>query len=151
MRAPASIEVGAEAPSPAAEAILEVRGLRKRFGSVVALDGLDLVVRRGEVYGFLGRNGAGKSTTLRLVMGISKPDGGELRLFGEPAGPRAVALRRRVGYVAQEQNFYGWMTPRSLGRFVRGFYPTWDDDLFRQLIARLDLPADRKVRGFSGV
>ena len=52
--------------------------------------------------------------------------------------------------VAQEQNFYGWMTPRSLGRFVRGFYPTWDEDAYASLVRNLELPAERKVRTFSG-
>ena len=138
----------AEEVLPVAEPILEIDGLVKRYGTVEALSGLDLCVRRGEVYGFLGRNGAGKSTTIRIVMGITKPSSGSCRLFGQPGGN--VAARQRIGYVAQEQNFYGWMTPRSLGRFVRGFYPTWDEEAYASLVRNLDLPADRKVRTFSG-
>ncbi len=130
------------------DAVLETRGLEKRYGKVEALSGLDLEVRRGEVYGFLGRNGAGKSTTIRIVMGITRPSAGSYLLFGQPGG--RIALRQRVGYVAQEQNFYGWMTPYSLGRFVRGFYPTWDDDAYAALIRNLDLPTGRKIRTFSG-
>ncbi len=130
------------------ETVLETRGLVKRYGRVEALSGLDLSVRRGEVYGFLGRNGAGKSTTIRIVMGITRPTAGSYRLFGEPGGP--IALSQRVGYVAQEQNFYPWMTPASLGRFVRGFYPTWDDGAYQSLIRGLDLPNRRKIRTFSG-
>ena len=128
--------------------VLETRGLSKRYGKVEALSGLDLKVRRGEVYGFLGRNGAGKSTTIRIVMGITRPTGGEVRLFGQAGG--RIDLRQRIGYVAQEQHFYGWMTPRSLGRFVRGFYPTWDDDAYDRRINRMDLPPNRKIRTFSG-
>lgn len=134
----------------AGEPILEIRGLCKSYGSVEVLHGLDLQVRRGEVYGFLGRNGAGKSTTIRILMGISRADAGELRLFGETADHRSLALRQRVGYVAQEQNFYGWMTPLGLGRFVRGFYPRWRQEIFLDLLQRLDLPIRRKVRTFSG-
>ncbi len=130
------------------DAVLETRGLIKRYGRVEALSGLDLRVRRGEVYGFLGRNGAGKSTTIRIVMGITRPTAGSYRLFGEPGG--AIALAQRIGYVAQEQNFYPWMTPANLGRFVRGFYPTWDDAAYESLIRGLDLPAGRKIRTFSG-
>lgn len=129
------------------EPVLEIEGLVKRYGAVEALSGLDLSVRRGEVYGFLGRNGAGKSTTIRVIMGITQPTAGNLRLFGRPGG---IPERQRVGYVAQEQNFYGWMTPLSLGRFVRGFYPHWDDAAFVALIDNLELPAHRKVRTFSG-
>ncbi|MEM7587293.1 MAG: ABC transporter ATP-binding protein [Acidobacteriota bacterium] len=144
---PALAEPVPAAPVPAAP-VLELRGLVKRYGSVEALSGLDLTVRRGEVYGFLGRNGAGKSTTIRSIMGITKPTAGTIELFGQTAsGP---APRQRIGYVAQEQNFYGWMTPTSIGRFVRGFYPRWDDATYRELIHDLDLPTNRKVRTFSG-
>ncbi len=130
------------------EPVLEIHDLVKRYGSVEALAGLDLRVHRGEVFGFLGRNGAGKSTTIRIVMGITRPTSGSLKLFGQPGSP--IAERQRIGYVAQEQNFYGWMTPSSLGRFVRGFYPTWDDDAYASLVGSLDLPAGRKIRTFSG-
>jgi ABC-2 type transport system ATP-binding protein len=140
---PAVIE---QEPRPA---VIDVRGLAKRYGPVEALAGLDLSVGAGEVYGFLGRNGAGKSTTIRILMGITKPSGGDVRLFGEPTSHR-IDYRQRIGYVAQEQNFYGWMTPTSLGRFVRGFYPTWNDARYAELIRGLDLPARRKIRTFSG-
>lgn len=128
--------------------VLETRGLCKAYGKVEALSGLDLQVRRGEVYGFLGRNGAGKSTTIRIIMGITRPSAGEYQLFG--GAGRRIEARQRIGYVAQEQNFYGWMTPITLGRFVRGFYPKWDDDAYQRLIHNMDLPAGRKVRTFSG-
>lgn len=135
---------------PAAVPTIEIRGVAKRYGRVEALRGLDLTVHEGEVYGFLGRNGAGKSTTLRILMGITQPGSGVLRLFGEPLARDPVRLRQRIGYVAQEQNFYGWMTPLTLGRFVRGFYPTWDDAEFRRLLGALDLPVERKIQTFSG-
>jgi ABC-2 type transport system ATP-binding protein len=107
-------------------------------------------VRAGEVYGFLGRNGAGKSTAIRIVMAITKADGGAVRLFGESLGSDTVSLRQRIGYVAQEQNFYGWMTPKALGEFVGPFYPTWDGREFARLIEQLELPFTRKVGTFSG-
>ena len=129
--------------------VLEVRGLAKRYGKHEALAGLDLTVEQGEVYGFLGRNGAGKSTTIRILMGITQASAGTLRMFGEEVRGDPLALRRRIGYVAQDQNFYGWMTPRTIGRFVRGFYPTWDDAEYQRLLRALDLP-DRKIREFSG-
>jgi ABC-2 type transport system ATP-binding protein len=129
--------------------VLEVRGLSKSYGRVSALSSLDLQVEEGEVYGFLGRNGAGKSTTIRILMGITRASGGAIRLFGEEAKGDHLALRQRIGYVAQDQNFYGWMTPRTIGRFVRGFYPTWDDREYERLLRVLDLP-DRKIREFSG-
>jgi ABC-2 type transport system ATP-binding protein len=132
--------------------VIEVRGLAKRYGRVEALRGVDLTVRRGDVYGFLGRNGAGKSTTIRILMGITHPSGGMVRMFGEDGGRDLVGRRRRIGYVAQEQAFYGWMTPLAMGRFVRGFFPRWDDAEFARLISPgvLDVPPDRRIRTFSG-
>ncbi len=132
------------------EPILETVELTKRYGRVQALAGLTLRVNRGDIYGFLGRNGAGKTTTIRVVMGITKPNGGQIRLFGEPLKPSSVRLRQRIGYVAQEQNFYGWMPPTALGRFLRGFYPTWNDAEYARHLRVMELPPHRRIRTFSG-
>ncbi len=129
--------------------VLALRGVRKSYGDLAVLQGLDLEVERGEVYAFLGRNGAGKSTTLRVVMGITRPDAGELWLFGQRVTPGDVRPRRRVGYVAQEQHFYGWMTPRALGDFVGAFYPTWEQAEYERLLRALEVPP-RKVSALSG-
>jgi ABC-2 type transport system ATP-binding protein len=136
--------------TPARRAMLEVRGLVKRYGQLTALAGLDLTALEGEVYGFLGRNGAGKSTTIRILMGITEATSGSVRLFGEPMGGDLVRARQRIGYVAQEQSFYPWMTPIDLARFVRAFFPRWDDAEFARLVKRLDLATDRKIGTFSG-
>lgn len=125
-------------------------GVAKNYGKVQALHDLDLNVKQGEVYGFLGRNGAGKSTAIRIAMGISDPTAGTVLVFGEAMNPRAVNARRRIGYVAQEQTFYGWMTATTIGQFVRGFYPTWQCQEYSRLLAQLELPLKRKIRTFSG-
>jgi ABC-2 type transport system ATP-binding protein len=138
------------APAPAGPPVLEIRGLTKSYGRTEVLKGLSLAVREGEVYGFLGRNGAGKSTTIRIVMGITGADGGQVSLFGQPSRADAIPLRQKIGYVAQEQHFYGWMTPTQLGKFVGAFFPTWDGREFERLLDQLALPAHRKVRTFSG-
>ncbi len=132
------------------EPILWARALHKSYGRVHALRGLDLAVGRGEVYGFLGRNGAGKSTTIRILMGITAVDRGEVHLFGQPARGGHVKLRERIGYVAQEQSFYAWMDARTLGRFVGSFYPTWSGEDFVRRCRQLEVPLDRKVQGLSG-
>jgi ABC-2 type transport system ATP-binding protein len=137
---------GTPSPPPA----VALRGLTKRYGTVEALRGLDLTVEPGRVYGFLGRNGAGKSTALRIIMGITQPTDGEVWLFGRLQSGEDPAARRRIGYVAQEQSFYGWMTPRRMGEFVRGFYPTWEDAEFDRLLTLLDVPRDRRIETFSG-
>jgi ABC-2 type transport system ATP-binding protein len=78
---------------------IEVAGLRKAFGRTRALDGLDLTVRTGEVHGFLGPNGSGKSTTIRVLLGLLRADGGEVRLLGGDPWREAVRLHRRIAYV----------------------------------------------------
>lgn len=131
--------------------VLEFDNLSKQYGKVPVLKGLSLRVQANEVYGFLGRNGAGKSSAIRVAMGISQPSAGEVRLFGEPMNARnQVHLRQRVGYVSQEQNFYPWMTASSVGDFVSGFYPSWDSATYQSLLTRLDLPPDRKLGQLSG-
>jgi ABC-2 type transport system ATP-binding protein len=129
---------------------LRLTNLVRRFGSAVALDGLSLAVRQGEIYGFLGRNGAGKTTTLRILSGVLPADSGEIEIFGQPVRSVSVALKRRIGSVSQEQHFYPWMTGRELGRFVSGFYPSWDEAEFRRLAEILDIPLDKRAMALSG-
>ncbi|MEY2933590.1 MAG: hypothetical protein RL033_4339, partial [Pseudomonadota bacterium] len=135
--------------SSSTDSVLSLRGITKSYGTTQVLRGVDLELGRGEVYAFLGRNGAGKSSTLRTVMGITRPDAGELRLFGELVAPGDTRQRQRIGYVAQEQHFYDWMTPQSLGDFVGAFYPTWRGSEYERLLRVLDVPP-RKVRALSG-
>jgi ABC-2 type transport system ATP-binding protein len=129
---------------------IRLAGLRRRYGRVQALDGMSVSARTGEVYGFLGRNGAGKTTTLRILMGIVPADSGEIHLFGEPIQRVSVAVKRRIGYVSQEQNFYPWMTARQLGEFVAAFYPSWDAREYERMLAVLDVAPDRRSVELSG-
>jgi ABC-2 type transport system ATP-binding protein len=124
--------------------------VRRKFGRVRALDGVTLSARAGEVYGFLGRNGAGKTTTLRVLMGIVQPDAGEITLLGERVKKVSIELKRRIGYVSQEQVFYPWMTAAQLGRFVAAFYPSWDAAEYARLLTVLDVPDNRRAVELSG-
>lgn len=129
---------------------LQLNDIRLRYGRVQALDGLCLEARAGEIYGFLGRNGAGKTTTLRVLMGIVGADSGAIDILGQRVKRIPVELKRRIGYVSQEQTFYPWMTAAQLGRFVAAFYPTWDAQEFSRLLALLDVPPDRRNAVLSG-
>ncbi len=129
--------------------VLQLKGIAKRYGPVTALEGLDMTVHEGVVYGFLGRNGAGKSTALQIIMGISLATRGETWLFDERVRNDDPNPRRAIGYVAQEQHFYDWMTATRIGKFVSGFYPAWDDPEYRRLLKLFDIPADRKIVGLS--
>src|SRR5882724_5534740 len=130
--------------------VLSARGLKRAFGKVRAVDGLDLTVHAGEIYGFLGVNGAGKTTAIRMLMGIIKPDEGLIELLGEQTRRTTIRQKQSIGYVSQEQTFYPWMTCRALGQFVGGFYPSWDASEFERLVRVLDLPLDRKASQLSG-
>src|ERR1700744_6737713 len=113
-----------EIPAPPAPAstVLEVRGLRRHFGKVPAVDSVDLNVREGEIYGFLGVNGAGKTTTIRILLGIIAAEAGTISLLGETTRRTSVAQKRRIGYVSQEQNFYPWISGQPLRRLARALY-----------------------------
>jgi ABC-2 type transport system ATP-binding protein len=100
------------------ELVLEAQGLAKRYGKVVALDGLDLALRPADSLAILGDAGAGKSTALRCLAGLARPSRGTIAVLGAPAGSRAaLAARRRIGYLGQEPAFYAWMTGRELLAF----------------------------------
>ena len=89
---------------------IRARGLTKRFGAVTAVDGLDLTVRRREVYGFLGPNGSGKSTTIRMLCGLMNPTAGEIDVLGYSIPRDAEALKRRIGYMTQKFSAYEDLT-----------------------------------------
>jgi ABC-2 type transport system ATP-binding protein len=127
-----------------------LENIERRFGKVQALDGLSITVQQGEVYGFLGRNGAGKTTALRVLLGIIRLDDGLVELFGQRVKRVTPSLKRRIGYVSQEPTFYTWMTAERLGRFVSSFYPTWDHQEFIRLLEVLDVPKDHRAAELSG-
>src|SRR5690606_14058328 len=91
-------------PNP--ELVIRARGLSKRFGQLTAVDGLDLSVRRAEVFGFLGPNGCGKSTTIRMLCGLLQPSEGEVEVLGLQIPRDAETLKRRIGYMTQKFSLY---------------------------------------------
>ncbi len=129
---------------------LATNDLTLRYGSYLAVESLNLSVNEGEIYGFLGRNGAGKTSTIRMIMGISKPDLGTITFAGKTLSRIGNHEKRSIGYVSQEQYFYPWMSCRRIGNFVGGLYPTWDDTEFTRLLAAFDLPPQRRISHLSG-
>jgi ABC-2 type transport system ATP-binding protein len=94
-------------------AIIEVEGLRKHYGEIRAVDGIDLTVETGEFFGVLGPNGAGKTTTLELIEGLRRADDGRIEVFGEPPWPRNPALLPRIGVQHQATAFFDFLTARE--------------------------------------
>lgn len=134
-----------------AEPIIETVGLTKRYKGVVALDGLDLRVPAGSIYGLLGRNGAGKTTAIKILMGMVRPTGGSAKLFGLPADQSApgVAIRGRTGFVNDERDLYDYMTVAQLIAFTASFFANWRADLAERYIRDFDLPELRLIKALS--
>lgn len=131
------------------ETAIRTTALVKRYGRDRGLDGLDLEVRRGEVYGFVGPNGAGKTTTIRLLLDLLRPTSGEVEVLGEQPRHAGVALRRRVGYLPGDFVVNGRQSGAELlGHLahLRGGVPA---QRITALAARLDLDLDRRIRSLS--
>jgi ABC-2 type transport system ATP-binding protein len=105
------------------ELALEIQGLRKAFPKVTAVDGLDLQVRKGEVFGLLGPNGAGKTTTLEMVEGLQAPDAGEIRVMGLDWKKHGKEIRTRIGVQLQATSLFNKITPREALDLLGGYYP----------------------------
>jgi len=136
------------------ELAIACKGLTKRYGAVVALDGLDLQVPPRVIFGFLGPNGAGKTTTMKVLAGLIVPTAGVAYVGGLVASPRNPAARRRVGYLPEEPSFYGWMTAREYLLFVAGLLGLTGRQAAQRTDELLDLvdlrqAAGRRIGGFS--
>ena len=131
------------------EPALSVRNLCKTFGSHAVLQDVTFEVARGQTFALLGRNGAGKTTAIRILMGLLPADSGSVRVAGCDPSKEAMELRRRVGYLAEDQTMYGWMTPMELCRFLAPFYPTWEQRLAEEYLDRFELPRHTRIRSLS--
>ncbi len=131
------------------ETALMLNDVTKRFGTHNVLNGVSLKVPRGETVAFLGRNGAGKTTTLRMLIGLLQPDDGSISVMGLDPGSKAIEIRRRTGYLAEDQQMFGWMTVEELIRFMAPFYPSWDHGLAIGYVQQFELPAHARVRQLS--
>ncbi|HXB16937.1 MAG TPA: ABC transporter ATP-binding protein [Solirubrobacteraceae bacterium] len=129
---------------------IEVRALRKSYGDFEALRGLDITVRRGEVFGLLGPNGAGKTTTVEILEGYRARSGGEVSVLGHDPARREIELRRRIGIVLQSGGIYSHITPREALAQWAAFYPSPRGVGEVLLLAGLEPVADVRCRRLSG-
>ena len=100
------------------DSAIRCEGLTKRFGELVALDGVDIEVPTGVIFGFLGPNGAGKTTLIRILTGLDRPSAGNAFVLGEGVGPTNQLLNHRTAYLDQQPQFYSWMTGRETVDFL---------------------------------
>ena len=132
------------------EIVLETESLTKYYGSTLAVDHIDLKIPRGCICGFVGRNGAGKTTAIKLMLGLLNPTAGSSRLLGCDSSALTPAIRQRIGYVTEGHRLFRWMTIAGLEKFQRSFFPKqWDDKFFADMIEYLNLPKKKKIKHLS--
>ena len=129
--------------------VIVTERLTKFYGGRRVVDGLDLRVPKGCVYGFLGRNGAGKSTSIKMLLGLVHPDSGRASLLGEDVRTLKPATRGRIAYLAENHPLYRWMSVGQAVRFFRAFHANWNDRDVEQILDHFELPRAKKIRHLS--
>ncbi len=137
-----------------AEPVIEARALTKRYGQFVAVDALDLTVERGQVYGLLGPNGSGKTTTILMLLGLTEPSSGEVRVLGLDPARKPLSVKARAGYLPDQMGFYNRLTARENLRYIARLNGLRADEAGRRIdeaLERMGLAdaADKPVRAFS--
>ena len=138
-------------PPAHAHSAITTNGLTKSYDGFLAVTDLSIAVGLGSITGFLGQNGAGKSSTIKMLLGMMRPTRGGGSVLGHDiADPAAsVAMRQRVAYVAEDKRLYDYMNVRQLIDFTRSFYPGWRDDIEAELLDEFRLPLNRSVKKLS--
>jgi ABC-2 type transport system ATP-binding protein len=131
--------------------VIETKGLSKSYGHVEAVRSLNFSVKPHQITAFLGLNGAGKSTTIRMLLGMIRPSSGHGFVLGHciDDANESVCLRRKVAYVSENKQLYDYMTVEQIIRFTRPFYPDWSRAREQMLLAAYELPPNRRIRSLS--
>ncbi len=132
------------------EIVLETNALTKYYGGKLALDHLSIKIPRGCICGFVGRNGSGKTTAIKLMLGLLEPSSGSSALLGCDSRSLTPEIRERIGYVAEGHHLFGWMTIAELENFQSAFFPgRWDESFFADMIEYFQLSKFQKIKEFS--
>ncbi len=131
------------------DAAIETRELSKYFHGQPAVDRLSLTVPPGSIFALLGDNGAGKTTSIRMLTGLLRPDAGSASILGLDCWQSAVKLRSKVGYVPEKPKFYDWMTVAEIGWFTSGFCPPGFRPRYQQLTGDFELDPKAKLQQLS--
>ena len=128
--------------------MLELKNVTKTFGNFTALDNLSMTIPKGAVYGLVGPNGAGKSTAIRHLIGVYRPDSGEITMEGLPIYENP-ALKERIASIPDDVFYYPSATMEEMHKFYRGIYPQFDEELYQKLFEVFQLPKKTQIRRFS--
>ncbi len=129
--------------------VIEIDRLTKYFGPREIVRDLTLTVAPGTIYGFLGRNGMGKTTTIRVLLGFEDPTRGQTTVLGEDSRALRPATRARIGYLPEGHHVYRWMTVAECGRFQSSFFPAWNHEIFEAVISHFRLDPKTKAGHLS--
>jgi ABC-2 type transport system ATP-binding protein len=129
--------------------IIRLTKLSKHFGEQKALDEVSLEVPRGTVFALLGENGAGKTTAIRIMLGLLRQNSGQAEVLGLDSGRQGLEIRRRVGYVPERPALYDWMTVEEIGWFTAGFYANGFLTEYSRLASQFALPVKQKIKTLS--
>ncbi|HEY0076746.1 MAG TPA: ABC transporter ATP-binding protein [Abditibacteriaceae bacterium] len=129
--------------------VIETRDLTRYFGKKRIVAPLNLSVPRGSIFGFLGRNGAGKSTTIRMLLGLLEPTRGTSIVLGEDSRHLSAQTRGRIGYLAEGHHVYGWMSIRECAKFQSSSFAHWNDKIFEGVIRHFGLEPGMKAGNLS--
>ena len=131
--------------------VIETRSLGKSYGRVEAVKELNLSIRPHGITAFLGLNGAGKSTTIKMLLGMMRPSSGDGTILGQRISDpvESVRVRTRIAYVSENKRLYDYMTVEQMIAFTRGFYADWRPHEEDKLLRQFELPRDRKVKSLS--
>ncbi len=130
------------------ENVVELKNVTKKFKGF-SVKNIDLQVKRGFVTGFIGANGAGKSTTLKMIMNLLRPDSGEVKLFGLDYTTHEKAIKERIGFVYDGNVFFEGLNLKDIKRIIAPAYKHWDDTLFYQYVEQFELPLNKAMKTFS--
>ncbi|MBD3675981.1 MAG: ABC transporter ATP-binding protein [Planctomycetaceae bacterium] len=129
--------------------VISLRNISKKFGKKIAVEGLSLEATPGQVVALLGDNGAGKSTTIKILLGLLRPDVGESAVLGMDSRRQSQEIRRRIGYVPDKPALYDWMTVTEIGWFASGFYPHGYLEEYAEMVKAFHLPETEKIKNLS--
>lgn len=130
------------------ENVIEISNISKKFKGF-SIDHLDLQVKKGYITGFIGGNGAGKSTTIKMIMNLLKPDTGEVKLFGLDYKTHEKEIKERIGFVYDKNVFFEGLNLKDIRKIVGPAYRSWDDTLFYQYVKKFHLPLNKPIKTFS--
>ncbi|HEY2412414.1 MAG TPA: ABC transporter ATP-binding protein [Pirellulaceae bacterium] len=131
------------------EPAIQLLNVQKSFGVQTVLKGVNLTIERGQIFALLGRNGAGKTTAIRMLLGLLPRDGGSISVLGRDPQQEPISVRAAVGFLAEDQQMFGWMTIAEILKFLAPFYPTWDSALAERFIREFELPPKQKIKHLS--